>query len=55
MFGAMEKVMGTPADYTILVLLIAVAVGVWTALDKINQLQREVEALKKKSEPRDQA
>jgi hypothetical protein len=48
--------MGTPADYTILVLLVAVGVGVWTALDKIGQLQRDVEALKKRSgEPRDQA
>lgn len=40
--------MGTPADYTILVLLVAVGVGVWTALDRLSSLQRDVDALKKK-------
>ncbi len=40
--------MGTPADYTILVLLVAVGVGVWTALDRLSSLQRDVEALKRK-------
>lgn len=42
--------MGTPADFTILVLLIAVGVGVWTLLDRIGQLQRDVDALKRRSE-----
>jgi len=40
--------MGTPADYTILVVLLGVAVGVWTLFDRINGLQREVETLKQK-------
>lgn len=41
--------MGTPADYTILVLLVAVGVGVWTALDRLAQLQRDVEAMKRRA------
>jgi hypothetical protein len=40
--------MGTPADYTILVVLLGVAVGVWTLYDRLNNLQREVETLKRK-------
>lgn len=40
--------MGTPADYTILVLLVAVGVGVWTVFDRLASLQRDVEALKRK-------
>lgn len=40
--------MGTTADFTILVLLVGVAAGLWTALDRLNQLQRDVDALKKK-------
>jgi hypothetical protein len=40
--------MGTPADYTILVLLVAVGVGVWTVFDRLASLQRDVDALKRK-------
>ncbi len=43
--------MGSPADYTILVLLVIVAVGLWTALDRLSALQREVDAIKQKLEP----
>ncbi len=39
--------MGTPADYTILVLLVAVGVALWTVLDRLAQLQRDVDALKR--------
>ena len=39
--------MGTPADYTIIVLLVAVGVGLWTVLDRLTQLQRDVDALKR--------
>lgn len=39
--------MGSPADYTIIVLVVAVGVGVWTLLDRVAQLQREVEELKR--------
>jgi hypothetical protein len=41
--------MGTPADYTIIVLLVAVGVALWTALDRLGQLQRDVDALKRRS------
>lgn len=40
--------MGSPADYTIIVLVVAVGVGLWTLLDRVIQLQRDVEALKRK-------
>jgi len=41
--------MGTPADFTIIVLLVAVGVGLWTVIDRLGQLQRDVEALKRKA------
>ena len=40
--------MGSPADYTIIVLVVAIGVGLWTLLDRVSQLQRDVEALKRK-------
>jgi hypothetical protein len=40
--------MGSPADYTIIVMLAVVGVAVWTLLDRMGQLQRDVDALKKK-------
>jgi hypothetical protein len=40
--------MGSPADYTIIVLVVLVGVGVWTLLDRVGQLQRDVEALKRR-------
>jgi hypothetical protein len=40
--------MGTPAEYTILVLLVVLGVGVWTLLDRVAQLQRDVEALRRR-------
>lgn len=40
--------MGSPADYTIIVLLVAIGVGVWTLFDRLSQVQRDVEALKRK-------
>jgi hypothetical protein len=43
-----RKRMGSPADYTIIVLLVAVGVGVWTLLDRLTQLQRDVDAIKRK-------
>lgn len=39
--------MGSPADYTIIVMLAVVGVAVWTLLDRVGQLQRDVEALKR--------
>jgi hypothetical protein len=43
--------MGSPADYTIIVLVVAVGVGLWTVLDRLAQLQRDVDALKTKIDP----
>lgn len=40
--------MGTAADYTIIVLLVALGVGLWTLFDRVVQLQRDVDALKRK-------
>jgi len=40
--------MGTPADFTLIVLAVALGVAVWTLLDRVGQLQRDVEALKRK-------
>jgi len=40
--------MGTPAEYTIIVLLVTVGVGLWTVLDRLGQVQRDIEALKRK-------
>ncbi len=38
--------MGSPAEYTILVLLVASGVGLWTVHDRLAQVQRDVEAIK---------
>jgi hypothetical protein len=40
--------MGTPADYTIIVLLVALGVGLWTMFDRVVSIQRDVEAIKRK-------
>lgn len=45
--------MGSPADYTIIVLVVAVGVGLWTLLDRVAQLQRDVEQIKRKLDGRD--
>ncbi len=46
--------MGTPADYTILVLLVALGVALWTVLDRLAQLQRDVDALKRRASLQDE-
>ena len=40
--------MPTPAELTILVLLVALGVGLWTLFDRLNQAQRDLEAIKRK-------
>lgn len=40
--------MGTPADYTIIVLLVALGVGLWTMFDRVVAMQRDIEVLKRK-------
>lgn len=46
--------MGTPADYTIIVLLVALGVAMWTVLDRLAQLQRDVDALKRRAGVQDE-
>ena len=46
--------MGTPADYTILVILVALGVAMWTVLDRLAQLQRDVDALKRRAGVQDE-
>lgn len=40
--------MGSPADYTIIVLLVVLGVALWTALDRLGALQREIEAIRQR-------
>jgi hypothetical protein len=40
--------MGSPADYTIIVILVAVGVGLWSLFDRVGAMQRDLEALKRK-------
>jgi hypothetical protein len=40
--------MGSPADFTIIVLAVAIGVGLWTLLDRLNQVQRDVDAIKRR-------
>jgi hypothetical protein len=40
--------MGAAADFTALVLLVALGVGLWSVFDRLGQLQRDVDALKRK-------
>jgi hypothetical protein len=42
--------MGSPADYTIIVMVALVGVAIWTLLDRVGQLQRDVDALKRKAD-----
>jgi hypothetical protein len=49
MLRGLRRNMGTTADFTILVLLVALGVGLWTVLDRLNQLQRDVDALKRQN------
>jgi len=44
-----QRQMGTAADYTIIVLIVAIGVVLWTMFDRIVQLQRDVDALKRKA------
>lgn len=40
--------MGSPADYTIIVLLIAIGVGLWSMFDRLSQMQKDLDALRRK-------
>ena len=41
--------MGSPADYTIIVMLVVIGVLIWTVLDRLITLQKDVDALKRKA------
>ncbi len=45
--------MGSPADYTIIVMLVAIGVAVWSIWDRLGAVQRDLEVLKRKLEQRD--
>lgn len=45
--------MGSPADFTIIVLIVAIGVALWSIYDRMVQLQRDVEALKRKLDAQD--
>jgi hypothetical protein len=40
--------MGSPADYTLIVLVVALGVGLWSMFDRLGAMQRDLDALKKK-------
>lgn len=40
--------MGSAADYTLIVLVVAMGVGLWTMFDRIGQIQRDLDAVKRK-------
>lgn len=40
--------MGSPAEFTILVLLVGMGVGLWFMFDRVVQMQKDIEALKRK-------
>lgn len=46
--------MGSPADFTIIALIVAIGVALWSIYDRMVQLQRDVEALKRKLDARDE-
>lgn len=41
--------MGSTADYTIIVMLVFIGVGLWSVLDRLGQVQRDVAELKRRS------
>jgi hypothetical protein len=44
--------MGSPADYTIIVMLALIGVAMWMVLDKLSELRRDVSELKRKLDER---
>jgi hypothetical protein len=44
--------MATPAELTIIVLLAAAGAGLWMVFDRLGQVQRDLEALKRRLEDR---
>jgi hypothetical protein len=44
--------MGSPADYTIILMLAVIGVAIWMMLDKLAELKREIAELKRKLDER---
>lgn len=44
--------MGAPADYAIIVMLVPMGVALWTLLERVSQLQRDLEALRHRLDSR---
>ncbi len=44
--------MGAPVDYVILVVLVPMGAALWTLLDRVSQLQRDLEALRHRLDSR---
>lgn len=40
--------MGSAADYTIIVLVAALGAGLWTLFDRLSQIQRDLDAIKRR-------
>lgn len=40
--------MGSPADFTLIVMAVVIGVALWTVLDRLGQVQRDLDALKRK-------
>lgn len=40
--------MGSAAEYTIIVLLAALGAGLWTVYERLSQMQRDLDAVKRK-------
>jgi hypothetical protein len=41
--------MGSPAEFTIIVMLVVIGVVLWNLWDRIGQIQRDLEALKRRA------
>lgn len=44
--------MGSPADYTIILMLAVIGVAIWMMLDRLAELKREIAELKRKLDER---
>lgn len=42
--------MGSPADYTIIVMLVIVGVALWSTMDRLTALARDIDAIRRKLE-----
>lgn len=45
--------MGTPAEFTIIALLVVAAAGLWMVFERLGQVQRDMETLKRRLDIQD--